>query len=118
MIGGDGEGRIGDDIGDGGPAVNAWIYKPSDIAVDAQGNVYIADTNNDRVRRIDTDGTITTIAGGGEVALDDAVGGPATEADWSPPNQWCEGRRPVRGGRRAARAVPGGRMTAAARGPW
>lgn len=49
-----------------GPAVDARIYEPTDIAVDAAGNVYLADELNSRIRKIDTAGIITTIAGGGD----------------------------------------------------
>jgi sugar lactone lactonase YvrE len=52
--------------GDGGPAAQAHLNTPQGIAVDSLGNVYIADTLNNRVRRVDTDGTITTVAGTGE----------------------------------------------------
>lgn len=52
--------------GDGGPAVRALLGYPRGVALDAAGNVYIADTNNNRVRVIDRDGIITTIAGNGE----------------------------------------------------
>jgi sugar lactone lactonase YvrE len=62
--------------GDGGPAASARFNLPTSTAVDASGNVYIADSLNDRVRRIDaTTGIITTIAGGGR-----GDGGPATDA--------------------------------------
>ena len=50
---------------DGGPAVDAGIHDPSDIAVDGAGNVYIADCLNQRIRKINTSGIITTIAGTG-----------------------------------------------------
>lgn len=49
--------------GDGGPAIKAKLKNPKAIAVDAQGNVYITDSGNSRVRKIDTAGNISTIAG-------------------------------------------------------
>ena len=53
--------------GDGGPAVEAQLNLPQDVAVDGAGNLFIADTDNNRVRRVDPAGTITTVAGtGGE----------------------------------------------------
>ena len=52
--------------GDGGPAIHARFKSPGGIALDAAGNLYVADTNNGRVRRIDPSGNITTIAGNGE----------------------------------------------------
>src|SRR5262249_5510797 len=52
--------------GDGGPAVNAGFSLPTTIAVDTVGNIFVADTGNDRVRRIDAQtGIITTVAGNG-----------------------------------------------------
>ncbi len=53
--------------GDGGAAVEARLNNPRGVAVDRAGNLYIADSSNDRVRRVDkTTGTITTVAGLGE----------------------------------------------------
>jgi NHL repeat len=65
--------------GDGGPATAASLQYPTGVALDRDGNVFIADTANHRIRRIDPDGTITTVAGtgGAGFAGDD---GPATEA--------------------------------------
>lgn len=51
--------------GDGGPAANAQVNRPGDIAADLAGNVYIADTYNSRVRKVATSGTIATVAGSG-----------------------------------------------------
>ena len=51
--------------GDGGQATNAVLNYPYSVAVDNSGNIYIADTNNNRVRKVDTTGIITTAAGYG-----------------------------------------------------
>jgi uncharacterized protein (TIGR03437 family) len=51
--------------GDGGPAIAAKLLRPFDIALDGSGNLYISDTGNRRVRRVDPAGTITTFAGSG-----------------------------------------------------
>ncbi|MBO9541711.1 SBBP repeat-containing protein [bacterium] len=51
--------------GDDGPAVSAQLNNPYDVAVDAAGNVFIADTSNSRIRKVTPGGTITTVAGGG-----------------------------------------------------
>ena len=52
--------------GDGGPAVQALLRSPSGVAVDTSGNLYIADRENLRIRKVDATGTITTVAGVGE----------------------------------------------------
>jgi sugar lactone lactonase YvrE len=49
--------------GDHGPATNAALSFPAGIAIDGSGNLWIADTYNDRIRRVDTNGTIITVAG-------------------------------------------------------
>ncbi len=51
--------------GDGGPAVDASLNFPAGLAFDSKGNLYIADRNNHRVRKINLDGIITTVAGNG-----------------------------------------------------
>ena len=51
--------------GDGGPAANARLSSPDEVAVDANGNVYVSDAGNARIRRIAADGTISTLAGTG-----------------------------------------------------
>ncbi len=57
-----GDGRAGDS-GDGGPATAARLSNPQGVAVDGAGNVYVSDTNNNRVRKITPQGVITTVAG-------------------------------------------------------
>jgi sugar lactone lactonase YvrE len=51
--------------GDGGPATNASLFFPQGVTVDPAGNLFIADSGNDVVRRVGTNGVITTVAGGG-----------------------------------------------------
>ncbi len=51
--------------GDNGPATNAQLDGPDGVAVDGAGNLYIADSNNNRIRKVTLDGTITTVAGNG-----------------------------------------------------
>ena len=65
--------------GDGVPATQTKLNRPRAIAVAADGTFYIADQNNHRVRRVDTDGTISTVAGTG-VAGFSGDGGQATGA--------------------------------------
>ena len=65
-------------LGDGGPATSALLLNPQGIAVDGSGTLYIADSNEQRVRKVTTDGIINTAAGGGTSGLGD--GGPATSA--------------------------------------
>jgi DNA-binding beta-propeller fold protein YncE len=66
-------------LGDGGPATAANLQYPTGVALDHDGNVFIADAANHRIRRIDPDGTITTVAGTGAAGFA-GDGGPATEA--------------------------------------
>jgi sugar lactone lactonase YvrE len=69
--------------GDGGPATNAWFAGPAGMAVDRLGNLFIADVENQRVRKVDANGIISTVAGGG--ALNPGDGGAATNAGLSYP---------------------------------
>ena len=65
--------------GDGGPAVRTSLNVPAGVAVDGLGNLYIAESEQNRVLRVDTSGIITTMAGNGEIGFS-GDGGPAVEA--------------------------------------
>jgi DNA-binding CsgD family transcriptional regulator/sugar lactone lactonase YvrE len=71
--------------GDGSAATGAELYRPGGLAVDTQGDVYIADSVNNRIRKVDTRGVITTVAGSGKYYGDTGDGGPATAARLSFP---------------------------------
>ena len=74
--------------GDGGPATSAQLWSPAGLAIDASGNLYMADVYNHRIRKVDSTGIITTVAGMGptesfRACNDGGVGGdrgPATSA--------------------------------------
>jgi len=66
--------------GDGGAATVAMLSNPQGLAIDLQGNILIADAGNQRIRRIDTSGKISTIAGNGTSSYGSGLGGPATSA--------------------------------------
>ncbi|MBK9166861.1 MAG: hypothetical protein IPM24_05280 [Bryobacterales bacterium] len=68
--------------GDGGPATQAQFIRPGPLALDADGNLYIADTFGYRIRKVDVNGIITTVAGTG-VSGGSGDGGPAAEAQIS-----------------------------------
>jgi len=65
--------------GDGGPARQARLNHPMGVAVDRQGNLYIADTQNHRLRQVTAEGVISTIAGDGVPGFE-GDGGPAAQA--------------------------------------
>ena len=71
--------------GDGGPATAAALYAPRGLSLDGQGNLYIADMYNHRIRKVDSSGTITTFAGTSQGFSGD--GGPATSAQLAYPEQ-------------------------------
>ncbi len=73
--------------GDGGPAESALFKQPNDATIDGDGNIYILDQQNQRIRMIGTDGVIDTIAGDGTPGYLD---GPSREAEFS----WAFGSNP------------------------
>ena len=82
LLGGNGDFSFG---GDGGPATAAQFLVPRDLALDADGNVYVADTGNNRIRRIARNGTVTTVAGADAVGFG-GDGGPASAAVLNSPS--------------------------------
>jgi sugar lactone lactonase YvrE len=70
--------------GDGASATSASLNEPSGVAVDAAGNLYIADTYNHRIRKVASDGTIRTVAGTGTAGFS-GDGGPAVSAQLNLP---------------------------------
>ena len=70
--------------GDGGPATSARLYVPSGVAVDADGNLFIADTGNHRIRKVFPNGLIVTVAGDSASGFS-GDGGPAVSARLSGP---------------------------------
>ena len=101
--------------GDGGPATSAKLYAPTGVAVDGQGNVYIADHSGARVRKVSRGGTISTFAGTGGAGFS-GDGGPATSARVGTPyGVAVDGQRNVyisdRYNNRVRKVSPGGTIT-------
>jgi DNA-binding CsgD family transcriptional regulator/sugar lactone lactonase YvrE len=71
-------------VGDGGPGLRAILSVPRGLVLDSRGGLLIADTGDNRIRRLDADGTISTIAGDGQAGLL-GDGGPAGKAELSAP---------------------------------
>ena len=69
--------------GDGSPAIEARLSQPTAITGDSEGNIYILDTGNRRIRKVAKDGVITTVAGNGQVGFS-GDSGPAVEAAFNP----------------------------------
>nr|WP_010132121.1 RHS repeat-associated core domain-containing protein [Microbulbifer agarilyticus] len=71
--------------GDGGPATDASLNAPYDVICGPHGSIYIADSRNHRIRRVDVNGIISTVAGSGARGFS-GDGGPATDASLSAPS--------------------------------
>ncbi len=102
--------------GDGGRAANAALWFPYGVAVDAAGNVFIADRNNHRIRKVTPDGIITTAAGNGRNAFS-GDGGPAVNASLSSPNDVtvdAAGNLYIAAGQRVRKVTPDGIITTVA----
>ncbi|MGD0778418.1 MAG: hypothetical protein ABSC05_37030, partial [Candidatus Solibacter sp.] len=97
--------------GDGGPATAAQLNFPTGVAVDAAGNLFIADTFNNRIRKVSANGTITTVAGTGARGFG-GDGGPATAAQLNYP----QGVAVDAAGNQRIRKVSGGIITTVAGG--
>lgn len=76
--------------GDAGPAASAQLHGPRGLAVDSGGNLFIADVDNHRVRKVSPDGIIATVAGNGSVGLT-GEGGPATSSPLFPAGVAADG---------------------------
>jgi trimeric autotransporter adhesin len=83
---------VGGYSGDGGAATAARLSSPGGLAVDARGTLYIADTGNNRVRKVDVGGTITTLGGNGTAGRS-GDGGRATAASLRAPQGVAVGSR-------------------------
>ena len=84
IVAGGGSGGGSDGIGDGGPATDAILDNPTSVAVDAAGNVYIADTGHSMIRQVNTSGTINVVAGNGSAGYAGDLG-PAVDAELNTP---------------------------------
>lgn len=85
---GNGAGGGTDGLGDGGAATDAIFNDPSAVAVDTVGNVYISDDLDSLIRKVDTNGIITVVAGNYNYGYG-GDGGPALSAEISSPNGLC-----------------------------
>jgi protein kinase-like protein/NHL repeat-containing protein len=112
-----GSGRFGHS-GNGGDATRAELATPVDVTVDGSGNVYLAEEDGHRVRRVDTNGVITTVAGNGTRGFA-GDGGPATQALLNEPSGvdvTADGTLYIadRGNQRIRKMAPDGTITTVA----
>jgi trimeric autotransporter adhesin len=99
------------DLGDGGPATKAQLGRPGAVAVDGEGNLFIAD---ERIRKVSSSGIITTVAGNGrDACCFSGDGGPATAAQVQPSGVALDGARNlfVAGDNRIRKVSPEGIIT-------
>jgi sugar lactone lactonase YvrE len=112
-------GAVRDDgVGDDGEALDAMLDGPRGLALDAEGNLYIADSRQHRIRRVDVNGIITTVAGTGEAGFS-GDGGPAAAARLNQPTHLAfdaSGNLIVTdlGNNRVRRVAPDGTITTVA----
>lgn len=101
--------------GDGGPSVSALLNSPGSVAMDGAGNLFIADTGNNRVRRVSPSGMITTVAGIGTPGFS-GEGGPAANAQLSVSAVAADsaGNLFIAGGYRVRKVSPKGIITTVA----
>ena len=78
-----GNGKAGYSV-DGGPASEGQFSEPHDVVVDTDGNLYIADYGNNRIRKVTKEGVISTVVGDG-IRGYGADGGPATSTQLAGP---------------------------------
>lgn len=105
--------------GDGGPATNAQLGWPQGLAIDLNGNLYIADDSDCRIRRVAAEGVITTIAGNG-ACYTSGDGGPARNATLNYPAAVAvdpSGALYVAESNRVRKISPGGTITTFATAP-
>jgi len=81
-------------VGDGGPASAAALSDAEGVAFDSAGNLFVADANDHRVRKIAPDGTISTVAGDGTPGFR-GDGGPASVARLNTPTESRSMARPT-----------------------
>jgi RHS repeat-associated protein len=107
--------------GDGGPATAAGLNRPRGLAVGPDGSVYIADETNQRIRKVDTNGIITTVAGSTNTPGFSGDEGLATAAQLQFPNDMAIGRDGTifiadQGNRRIRQVTPDGIISTVAGG--
>jgi trimeric autotransporter adhesin len=80
-----GNGTFGFFDGTGGPNGTSVFHDPEGLAVDKSGNVFVADDLNNRIRKVASDGTTSTLAGNGAAGTTDGAGGPTGNTEFSQP---------------------------------